>query len=262
MALLSLNDMAKTLRQLCKPGDPVVLTNVYDGASASAVIAHPSTKAVATASYAVAAVAGVSDPELDLETNLEGIRIIATVLNKTDIPLTADLQDGYDDIGDTIQQAIKLGVVGGNIEDVDNKSDKLRDVEDAVSRIKTALSAAKDAGVPDFCLNARTDALGFGGSINDAISRGKAYLDAGATTVYVWGGPTGRGVSRDEIKELVKALGGMINVKMNLRPGFLNVQEIADLGVARISVGPEMWVKAMAGFKDALETIAQRESFT
>jgi 2-methylisocitrate lyase-like PEP mutase family enzyme len=261
MAPSGLNEKAKRLRELCKPGDPVVLTNVYDGASAQAVISHPSTKAVATASFAVAAVFGVADADLTLKDNLAGIRLVSSVVSKTDFPFTADLQDGYDDIGSTIKQAIEAGVVGANIEDVDNKINKLRSVDDAVSRIKAALAAAAEAGVPDFCVNARTDALVFGGSIEDAIARGKAYLDAGAVTVYVWGGPSGRGVSSDEIKQLVEALGGMINLKMNLRPGFFNVQQIADLGVARISVGPEMWAKAMAGFKNALETVAKRESF-
>ena len=253
------NDKAKKLRQLCKPGDPLVLLNAYDGASASVLVNHPSTKAVATASFAVAGVIGVADNDLTFEDNLAGIRTVASVVNKTDLPLTADLQDGYDDVASTIKQAIEAGVVGANIEDVD-KEGRLRDIDEAVSRIKTALKAASDAGVPDFCVNARTDTLLFGGTPQDAIERGKAYLDAGATTIYIWGGPTGRGVSKDEIKQLVKGLGGMINVKMNLRPGFLNRKELAELGVARISIGPELFVKAMAGFKSALETAANGES--
>lgn len=261
MATSEFNEKAKKLRQLCKSGDPVVLTNVYDAASASVVASHPSTKAVATASYAVAAVAGINDNDLTLGGNLAGIRIVSAVVSKTDLPLTADLQDGYEDVATTIRQAIEVGVVGANIEDADNAAGKLRDVDDAVSRITIALSAAKEAGVPDFCVNARTDVVAFGGSIEDAISRGKAYLDAGAVTVFVWGGASGRGISKEEVKELVKGLGGMVNVKMNLRPGYLSVKELADLGVARISVGPEMWMKAMAGFKDALEVVAKRESF-
>ena len=261
MAPAALNEKAKWLRELCKPGEPLVLTNVYDAATASVVVSHPSTKAVATASYAVAAIAGIEDNDLILKENLAGIRNVSAIVSKTDLPLTADLQDGYEDIGATIKQAIEVGVVGANIEDVDNTTGKLKDVEDAVSRIRTALSAAKDAGVPDFCINARTDVVAMGGSIADAISRGKDYLDAGAVTVYIWGGPSGRGINEDEVQELVKGLGGMINVKMNLRPGFLNVNELSELGVARISVGPEMWVKAMAGFKGALEVVAKRESF-
>lgn len=261
MASQVLNDKAKALRELCKPGDPVVLTNVYDAATATIVAQHSSTKAMATASYAIAATIGVEDNDLSREDNLTGIRKVAAVASKKRLPLTADLQDGYEDVETTIKQAIDAGAVGCNIEDVDNKTEKLRSVEDAISRIRTAMGAARQAGVPDFCINARTDVLSFGGSITDAIARGEAYLDAGAVTVFVWGGPSGRGVSGDEVKQLVQGLGGMVNVKMNLRPGYLNAKDLADLGVARISIGPELYSKAMAGFKEALEVITKKESF-
>lgn len=259
---MSQNNKAKRLRELCRPGDPVVLTNVYDAATAKVVADHPETKAVATASYAVAAVIGVDDNDLTFEDNLAGIRVVASVVNKTNLPLTADVQDGYSDVAATIKRIIEAGVVGCNIEDVDNSTDQLRTVDDAVSRIKTAVAAAKDADVPDFVVNARTDTLAFGGDIADAIERGKAFLDAGAVTVYIWGGPKGRGVSRGEVEQLVKGLGGMINVKMNLRPNYLTRKELAEIGVARISIGPELYVKAMQGFRNALETAVKGESFT
>ena len=239
-----------------------MLTNVYDGATAKIVSEHPDTRAIATASFAVAGAIGVADNDLTLEDNLAGIRIVSAIVGKTDLPLTADLQDGYDDVAYTIKRAIDADVVGANIEDVDNKAGKWRDLDDAVSRIKTALRAASEAGVPDFCVNARTDALLYGGTISDAIARGTAYLEAGATTVYIWGGPSGRGVSRDELRQLVEGLNGMINVKMNLRPGFLNAKEIAELGIARISIGPELYVKAMAAFRSALDTAAGGQSFS
>ena len=238
------------------------MTNVYDGATAKIVSEHPDTRAIATASFAVAGAIGVADNDLTLEDNLAGIRIVSAIVGKTELPLTADLQDGYDDVAYTIKRAIDAGVVGANIEDVDNKAGKWRDVDDAVSRIKTALRAASEAGVPDFCVNARTDTLLYGGTISDAIARGTAYLDAGATTVYIWGGPSGRGVSRDELRQLAEGLNGMINVKMNLRPGFLNAKEIAELGIARISIGPELYVKAMAAFRSALDTAAGGQSFS
>lgn len=259
MASQGANDRAKRLRQLCKPGEPVVLTNVYDAATANIVASNTQTKAMATASYAVAAVNGLQDNDLTLEDNLIAIRKVASIATGKNIPLTADLQDGYDDVASTIKRAIEAGAVGCNIEDMDNKAEKLRDVNDAVSRIKSALSAAKEAGVPDFCINARTDVLIHGGSVDDAITRGKAFLDAGAVTVFVWG--SSRGVSKDEVKKLVEGLGGMVNVKMNLRPGFLNARELAEVGVARISIGPELYLKAMAGFKDALESAVSGKSF-
>ena len=255
MAFSHRNTLAKQLRALHVAGNPVVFTNCYDGASAQAVIAHPSTKALATASYAIAATLGVEDAELSCEDNLSRVRLISQLADQAGLPLSADLQDGYRDIATNIVQVIAAGAVGANIEDADGEKAELRQFDDAVSRIKTAVKACKDAGVPDFCINARTDALVYGGSIEEVIKRGKAYLDAGATTVFVWGGPTGRGVSSDEIKQLVKAFDGRLNVKMNLSAGFLNVKEIAALCVARISIGPELFKKAVSAYKNGLEGI-------
>lgn len=255
------NEKAKAFRQLCKPGDPVLLTNVYDAATAAIVASHPRTKALATASYAIAATKGIEDNDLDLENNLIGIRNVATVAEKSGLPLTTDLQDGYGNVAQTITRAIDAGAIGCNLEDVNNKTGELRHIDDAVSRINTAVAAAQQAGVPDFCVNARCDVLAFGGSIEDAITRGKSYLAAGAVTVFVWGGAKGRGVSKDEVVKLVEGLGGMVNVKMHLRPGFLNAKELADIGVARISIGPELYRKAMAGFEDALGIAIEGRSF-
>lgn len=255
------NDLALRLRSLCVPGNPLVLTNVYDAATASIAASHSSTQALATASYAIAQVNGLEDAALDLETNLRGIETVSGVARKHDVPLTADLQDGYDDVADSIKRCIAAGAVGCNLEDVDTKADELRSPEDHVTRIKAALRAASDAGVPNFVVNARTDVLAFGGSIDDAIARGRQYLDAGATTVYVWGGSKGRGVSRAEVEQLATGLGGMINVKMNLRPGALNVSDLAELSVARISVGPEMFHKAMDGVRGALSIVTAAGRF-
>jgi 2-methylisocitrate lyase-like PEP mutase family enzyme len=251
----SQNDIAKALKALHTPGKPLVLTNVYDSATATIVCAHQATKAVATASYAIAATIGVEDADLNLEGNLSGVRKVADIVSRHHgLPLTADLQDGYD-IEKCIPAAIKLGVVGCNIEDMDNEARCLRSKEEGVSRIHRVLSAAAEAGVPDFCVNARTDVLGNGGSIEEVIERGKAYLAAGANTVFVMGGAGGRGVSAEEVKQLVDSLGGMVNVKMNLRPGYLGVRELSEIGVARISVGPELYRAAMKGFSDALDAV-------
>jgi 2-methylisocitrate lyase-like PEP mutase family enzyme len=259
MSSSTLNDKAKRLRNLCKPGDPLLLTNVYDAGTASIVANHEATKAIATASFAIAGINGLEDSELTLEQNLAGIRQVSAIAEKHDLPLTVDLQDCYDNVKATITLAIEAGAVGCNIEDADNRSGELRSINDAVSRIKAVKAAAEEAGVPDFCINARTDILTFKGSIDEAIERGKAYLEAGAVTVFVWGRE--RGVSRDEVKQLVAGLNGMVNVKMNLRPGALNAAELAEIGVARISIGPELYMKAMAGFREALNVAVQRKSF-
>ncbi|EME88506.1 uncharacterized protein MYCFIDRAFT_209831 [Pseudocercospora fijiensis CIRAD86] len=255
MAFAHRNPLAKTLRSLHIPGNPIVLTNCYDAATASAVCSHPSTKAVATASYAIAATSGFTDAGLILEANLAGIRRISAVVENFALPLTADMQDGYEDLATNIRKAIEAGAVGCNLEDENHETEELRPFGEAVERISRAVAAAKECGVPDFCVNARTDVVAKGGTIEEAIERGKAFLKAGALTVFVWGGPSGRGLRDEEIRRLVEGLGGMVNVKMNLRAGFLNSGELARLGVARISIGPELFLKAMEGFNAALQDL-------
>jgi 2-methylisocitrate lyase-like PEP mutase family enzyme len=154
-----------------------------------------------------------------------------------------------------IEQIIDIGAVGCNLEDFDRRINKVLPIEEAADRIKRAVDAARSKGVPDFVINARTDILGEGASIEDAVERGKAYLEAGATTVFVWGGPKGRGVSREEVAVLVKELGGMVNVKKNIGPGYLTVPELREIGVARISVGPELMKVAMAAYSKAADEL-------
>jgi 2-methylisocitrate lyase-like PEP mutase family enzyme len=259
------NDLAVKFRKLHVPGEPLVLTNVYDAATASIIAEHPSTKAIATASYAVAASQGIADEKLTLSQNLATVRSIATVLKPHGdglprIPFTVDIQDGYEDVAATIKEIIALGAVGCNLEDFDNANNRLRPMSQAVERIHLAMQAARDAGVPDFVINARTDVLlkhdgANGGSIEDAIERGKAYLEAGACTVFVWGGSARGGVSKEEIQRLVEAFDGRLNVKMNLQEGYLTPREIKEIGVARISLGPELYRAAMTAFKEKADAV-------
>jgi 2-methylisocitrate lyase-like PEP mutase family enzyme len=259
------NDLAVKFRKLHIPGEPLVLTNVYDGATASIIAEHPSTKAIATASYAVAASQGIADEKLTLFQNLAAVRSIAAVL-KADggglprIPLTVDIQDGYEDVATTIREIIALGAVGCNLEDFDNANNRLRPMSQAVERIQLAMQAAREAGVPDFAINARTDVLlkhdgQNGGSIEEAIERGRAYLEAGACTVFVWGGSARGGVSKEEVQRLVEAFDGRLNVKMNLQEGYLTVPELKEIGVARISLGPELYRAAMTAFKEKADAV-------
>ncbi|KAL4966761.1 phosphoenolpyruvate phosphomutase-domain-containing protein [Aspergillus stella-maris] len=245
------NELAIQFRNFHVPGNPVVLTNVYDAATASLIAKHPATKAIATASFAIAASQGIADNDMTLSQNLDRVRPIAAALSENGLPklpLSVDAQDGYD-IVETIKEVINLGAVGCNIEDLNNHTNEVRPLQEAMDRIALAIKTARDLGVPDFVINARTDVLGDGGSVEDAIERGKAFLKAGACTVFVWGGPGGRGVSTEEIKKLVEAFQGRLNVKPILKEGYLTISELKDLGVARISHGPELYKVAMRAIK-------------
>ncbi|KAJ5168919.1 uncharacterized protein N7482_004513 [Penicillium canariense] len=198
------NDIAKHLRALHKPGHPLILTNVYDASTATIIASLPAAQAIATASYAVASTLGVPDADLSKSQNLAALQRIVSAANAVNpsLPVTVDLQDGYGDhaaLASTIREAIALGAVGCNLEDADSTG-RLYPLAEAVARVKTVVDAAAAAGVPDFVLNARTDVLfQAGASIDDAVARGRAFLGAGACTVFVWGGAAGpRGVERGD----------------------------------------------------------------
>lgn len=85
-----------------------------------------------------------------------------------------------------------------------------------MDRIKKVLDTAHSFGIPDFVVNARCDVLVYGGSLREVVNRGQAYLAAGASTVFVWGGSARGGLHREEVVELVEAFDGRLNVLMKL----------------------------------------------
>jgi 2-methylisocitrate lyase-like PEP mutase family enzyme len=148
-----------------------------------------------------------------------------------DLPVTADLEGGYGDPGTTIARAIDVGIVGANLED------QMKPLPDAVRAVEAAVKAAEAAGV-DFVLNARTDAFIRGGDrdpaevLADAIARGRAYLDAGASSFFA----PGR-LDEATVSALVDAL-GVRKVNIIAIPGAIDLATAARLGVARVSYGP------------------------
>jgi 2-methylisocitrate lyase-like PEP mutase family enzyme len=257
MAVKDLNTLAVTLRGLHRPGRPLVLANVYDILSAQAVAPLPSCTALATASYAVARAAGTEDDDMTFEQNITAAHGIGKVAAQYNKPLTVDLQDGYGDrLIESVKACIDAGVVGINLEDCDKDTQKMHSIDIAVQRIKTGLKTAKALGVPDFVINARCDTLIHGGEMDEVIERGKAYLNAGAANVFVWGGSS-RGVSRAEVERMVKEFKGRLNVALKWDGG-LTVKELSQIGVARISVGPTIQFFAMDEYAaKAKELLAQ-----
>ncbi|OAP59823.1 hypothetical protein AYL99_04825 [Fonsecaea erecta] len=259
-----LNQLARQLKSLHVSGHPLILTNVYDACTAAVVAGLPSTKAVATASFAIGASAGFKDENtMSLGDNLDGVRRVARGLRnagKADtLPLTADLQDGYADPAEAVRQAIEIGVVGCNIEDVDNsfQPPKLRPLAEARSRIEAAVRGAREAGVPDFVVNARTDVFGFDGTIDDVVERGRAYLDAGATTVFVWG-VRKKAITEQEVRDMATRLDGKLAV---LAQG-CTIEALTRAGVSRISVGPTLLVKTLKFVENEATAILEAKEWS
>ncbi|MFJ4029373.1 isocitrate lyase/phosphoenolpyruvate mutase family protein [Paenarthrobacter sp. NPDC089989] len=234
------NALAQQLKALHEAPEILSVVNVWDAVSATTVAALPETKAIATAGHSIAAAYGYADGTMPLDVALSGVeRIVKAV----DLPVTADLDDGYEDPAETIRRAIGIGVVGANVED------RLRPFDEAVARVQAIIKAADDEGIA-FQLNARTDAIAKGGdrpiqeSIEDAIARGRAFLDAGAALVFVPGALT-----REVIEPLVAGLGhGKLSVIG--APGALPAAELQELGVARVSYGPFTQRVALRALQD------------
>src|SRR5690606_11012033 len=129
------------------------VVNVWDAVSAKVVAADSGTKAIATAGHSIAAMYGYPDGGMPLDLTLAGVK---TVVDAVELPVTADLDDGYDEPGETIRRAIGLGVVGANVED------RMRDFDESVARVRAIITAGEAEGVA-FQLNARTVAFVRGG---------------------------------------------------------------------------------------------------
>ena len=168
---------AAALRGLHVPGDPLVLPNAWDAATARAVAAA-GFPAVATTSSGVAESLGYEDgEETPADEMLAAVRRISRVV---DVPVTADLEGGYGlDPADLAQRAVAAGAAGLNFEDTDHaNAPRLHDIAAQAERIG-ALKAAQDLVV-----NARIDVFLNGGPVAEGLERARAYADAGADCVY------------------------------------------------------------------------------
>jgi 2-methylisocitrate lyase-like PEP mutase family enzyme len=236
---------ATTLLDLHTAPEILVLTNVWDVVSARVVAATDGVRALATASHSIAATFGYEDGEnipLDLH-----LSMVERIVHGVDLPVTMDFEAGYGDAGETARRAVGVGVVGGNLED------QMKPLDDAVSAVEAVLRAGRDAGI-EFVLNARTDAFvraprdaDRGALVQEAIRRGRAYLDAGAPVVFVPGA-----VTREEIEALVEGLGrGRLSV-ISVPRFSLPARELQELGVARVSTGPFTQRVALTALQDAV----------
>jgi 2-methylisocitrate lyase-like PEP mutase family enzyme len=239
---MSIEARGRTLVDLHTAPELLSVVNVWDVVSATTITALPETRALATASHSIAATFGYEDGErIPLDLHLSMIeRIVAAV----DVPVSADLEAGYGDAGETVRRAIEVGVVGANLED------QAKPLAEALRSVEKAVAAAEEEAVP-FALNARTDVFLRAGDrdrgevLADAIERGRVYLDAGATCFFV------PGLLQDaELEALVAALGRQ-RVSVIGVPGSQSPARLEELGLARVSYGPWTQRVALTALQDA-----------
>ncbi|OKI27271.1 carboxyvinyl-carboxyphosphonate phosphorylmutase [Saccharothrix sp. CB00851] len=216
---------AKALRALHVPGDPLVVPNAWDVSSAL-VFAEAGHPAVATTSVAVAAALGFADGhDMPADVAFGAVRRISDAVA---VPVTTDIERGYDlppaRIAERLAQA---GAAGCNLEDSDPRTKAMVDLEE-----QAAFLAAVRAADADLVINARIDEFVHGdGSFDAAVSRARAYFEAGVDCVYPLRVPG------DRIAEFVQAVGGRpVNIAHG--PGAPAPKDLGALGVARVSFGP------------------------
>jgi 2-methylisocitrate lyase-like PEP mutase family enzyme len=226
--MTSTADKAKRLQELHAAPELLLVVNVWDAITAKVVAETAGTQALATPSHGIAASRGYPDGEkIPRDEMIAEIALI--VRNAGDLPVTADLEAGYGDPGSTVARAIEAGAVGCNLED------QLKPLAESVKAVEAAVAAAQSAGI-DFVLNARTDAFikiaDQEEALTEAITRGRAYLDAGASNFFAPGK-----LDETQVGRLVEALGER---KVNLIgiPGSIPLNTAQKLGVSRVSYGP------------------------
>jgi 2-methylisocitrate lyase-like PEP mutase family enzyme len=232
---------AHELRRLHTDPSILVLVNVWDVASARTVAAVPGCRAIATASWAIAAAHGLPDGEAIGRDRM--LELVGEIAGAVALPVTADLEGGYGaspaDVGETIARAIAAGAVGCNLEDGVQDGRQLRDAQEAAERVAAVRERADREGVP-VVVNARTDVYLRGADDPEAaILRGQAYARAGADCIFVPGvrdAPT--------IAALVQGIDAPVSVLSG--PGAPSVSELQELGVARVSFGPGPMGAALA----------------
>ncbi|MEV7555638.1 isocitrate lyase/phosphoenolpyruvate mutase family protein [Amycolatopsis sp. NPDC089917] len=239
---------AALLRELHVAGTPLVLPNAWDADNARLVEAA-GFPVVATSSFAIAKVLGYDDGEgAPVEEMFAAAGRIARAVS---VPVTVDAEGGYGlEAAELATRLAEAGAVGCNYEDTDHASGGLRSLEAQADRIAELRKATGDALV----INARVDVF-LGASderavLDDAIARAKAYFEAGADCVY----PI-MVKSPDALAEFVKAVApGAVNAAP--MPGGPDLSALAELGVARISLGTGLWKSVRADIEAKLAGVA------
>jgi 2-methylisocitrate lyase-like PEP mutase family enzyme len=226
-----LSEKAAKLRELHRPGEPLLLANAWDAVSARAVEAA-GFPAVATTSAGVAESLGYEDHQATPPEEM--LAAVARIARSVSVPVTADLEGGYGlPARELVERMLAAGVVGLNFEDTDHDAGGtgLVDAGRQAERLAGLRAAAEDMGV-EIVINARVDPYvrRMEGALDESLRRGRLYLDAGADCVF----PI-LAKEEAEIARLVDELHGPVNVLFI--PGVPGLDRLAELGVARISIG-------------------------
>jgi 2-methylisocitrate lyase-like PEP mutase family enzyme len=246
------------LRSLHRPGDPLLLPNAWDVATARAVAAA-GFPVVATTSGGVAATLGYEDHEG--APGDEMLAAAARIARGVEVPVTVDAEAGYGmDPAELVAELRSMGAAGCNLEDSDYTAGGLRDADRHAEWLGAVRRAASEDGYP-LVINARVDVFlhpFLAGAdpgtqeelVPDALQRANAYLEAGVDCVYpitLW--------ETDALRRFTSEVRGHVNVVR--LPQAPSLAELAALGVARVSWGILLHGDAMGRFEEQLASLRE-----
>lgn len=252
-------EKAARFRALHERPGAFIIPNPWDAGTAR-LLASLGFEALATTSLGLANSLGRVDGTnaVSRAEVIENCRVIAEA---TDLPVNADLENGYADepraAAEMIRLAAEAGISGGSIEDATGDPTRpIYDFDLAVERVHAAVEVARALPVP-FLLTARAENLLHGRDLDDAIRRLQAFERVGADVLYAPG-------VRDlpAIRAVVGAVGKPVNVVMSAADPDLTLAQLAEAGVKRVSVGGALSRLALAGFLAGAREMAERGGFT
>ena len=254
--MLTQKEKGMVFRVLHERDRAFIIPNPWD-IGTSRLLAKVGYEALATTSAGYAFSVGKPDGTVERDEMLEHI---AAVVSATDLPVSADLENGFGDdlktIAETFRLAAATGLVGGSIEDVGRPHSTIYDIGLATDRVRAAVETVR--ALPfSFTLTARAENYIAGNpDLKDTIKRLQSFQEAGADVLYAPGL-----TSREDIAAVVSSVDRPVNVIMGLQGVKLTVDELSELGVKRISVGSALSRAALGAFLRGAREMLERGSF-
>ncbi len=257
--MASQQEKAQQLLTLHDKGGNLLLPNAWDSSSAR-LFEEAGFPAIATTSSGVAFANGYGDgQQISRDEMLAVVRRISAAVN---IPVSADVEAGYgataEDVAITVRGVIQAGAVGINLEDNTGYGNPLFSIDEQVKRIAAGREAANQAGIP-LVINARTDTylyqIGAAETrMSDTLDRAKAYLEAGASSIFVPGV-----IDQATIEQLVAGIDGPVNILVG--PGSPAAPELFGWGVRRISIGGSAMQATMGLVRDIARELRETGTY-
>ena len=252
------DEKGRIFRQLHQRDHGFIIPNPWDVGTAR-LLQSLGFEALATTSGGFAFSLGKQDGAIDRDTMLTHAAALAAA---TELPVSADLENGYADdpagVAQTVQLAAKAGLAGCSIEDVPQGRGQVPyDITLAAERVHAAAEAAHSLSF-SFTLTARSENFIIGRpDLRDTIMRLQAFQEAGADVLFAPGL-----TSKDDIREVVRSVDRPVNVIMGLQGVQLSLADLSALGVKRVSVGSALARSAITAFLHGAQEMQTKGTFT